>query len=236
MIRNIPFWKCKIRRYQFIWSKQKYKYLPIWAASGSWLVSKENFMQAVPAVSNLRLRASYGLQGNIDRNTSPFFIGEYSEVIILPGTKEEIINVMSPPNDKLRWEKTTNVNFGVDLGLFKNRINLTADIYSRKGTDMISMRETPLETGFNYTMMNWGSLTNKGFELAISTRNIDKENFKWSTTINFAHNKSKVLTEQPRENSLIPSREGLPVNAVFALKTAGVDENGNPMFWKEMKK
>ncbi len=215
---------------------KKYKYLPIWAVSGSWLVTKENFMKNMPLISNLRLRASYGLQGNIDRNTSPFFIGEYGEANILPGTKEEIINVITAPNDKLRWEKTTNVNVGLDLGLFKNRISLTADVYSRKGTDMISMKETPLETGFNYTMMNWGSLTNKGFELAVSTRNIDNENFKWSTTINFAHNKSNVITEQPRQNSMLPSREGLPVNAVFALKTAGMDENGNPMFWKGNEK
>jgi TonB-linked SusC/RagA family outer membrane protein len=211
---------------------KKYKYLPIWAVSGSWLVTKEDFMKNVSAVSNLRLRASYGLQGNIDRNTSPFFIGEYNDATILPGMKEGVINVISPPNDKLRWEKTTNTNVGLDLGLFNNRVSLTADVYSRKGTDMISMRETPLETGFEYTMMNWGSLTNKGFELAISTRNINHDNFKWTTTINFAHNKSRVLSEQPRDNSFLPSREGLPVNAVFALKTAGMDEHGNPLFWK----
>ncbi|KFF23695.1 SusC/RagA family TonB-linked outer membrane protein [Chryseobacterium vrystaatense] len=215
---------------------KKYKYLPIWAVSGSWLVTKENFMQDLKAISNLRLRASYGLQGNIDRNTSPFFIGEYNDATILPGVKESVISVISPPNDKLRWEKTTNINFGVDLGLFQNRINFTADVYDRKGTDMISMKETPLETGFEYMMVNWGSLSNKGFELALSTRNIDKQNFKWSTTINFAHNKSKVLSEQPRGNSQVPSREGLPVNAIFALKTAGLDENGNPMFWKGNEK
>lgn len=215
---------------------KKYKYLPIWAVSGSWLVSRENFMKNINTISNFRLRASYGLQGNIDRNTSPFFIGEYNTSVILPGTKEDVINVISPPNDKLRWEKTTNVNFGLDLGLFQNRINLTMDVYNRKGTDMISMKDTPLESGFNYTMMNWGSLSNKGFEVALSTKNINKENFKWSTTINFAHNKSKVLSEQPRDNSFLPSREGLPVNAVFALKTAGMDENGNPMFWKGNEK
>lgn len=215
---------------------KKYKYLPIWAVSGSWLVTKENFMKDLTAISNLRLRASYGLQGNIDRNTSPFFIGEYNDATILPGVKESVISVISPPNDKLRWEKTTNINFGVDLGVFQNRINFTADIYDRKGTDMISMKETPLETGFEYMMVNWGSLSNKGFELALSTRNIDKQNFKWSTTINFAHNKSKVLSEQPRGNSQLPSREGLPVNAIFALKTAGLDENGNPMFWKGNEK
>ena len=210
----------------------KYKYLPIWAASASWLVSKEKFMEHVPVISNLRLRASYGLQGNIDRNTSPYFIGEYSDTTILPGNNENIINVISPPNGKLRWEKTTNTNLGMDLGLFNNRINLSADVYNRKGTDMISMKETPLETGFEYTMVNWGSLTNKGFELALTTKNINKDNFKWNTTINFAHNKSEVLDEQVRDNSTLPSRVGLPVNAVFALKTAGIDQYGNPLFWK----
>ncbi len=211
---------------------KKYRYLPIWAASASWLASREEFMQNVDFISNLRFRGSYGLQGNIDRNTSPYFIGEYSDTSILPGTREDIINVISPPNGKLRWEKTTNTNVGVDLGLFNNRINLTADVYHRKGTDMISMKETPLETGFEYTLVNWGSLTNKGFELALSTRNINNDNFKWSTTINFAHNKSTVLDEQVRDNSTLPSRVGLPVNAVFALKTAGIDSNGNPLFWK----
>ena len=210
---------------------KKYRYLPIWAASASWLVSNEEFMKNVNFISNLRLRASYGLQGNIDRNTSPYFIGEYSDTSIL-GTKEDIINVISPPNGKLRWEKTTNTNFGIDLGVLKNRINLTADVYHRKGTDMISMKETPLETGFEYTMVNWGSLTNKGFEVALSTRNIKNDHFSWNTTINFAHNKSMVLDEQVRDNSTLPSRVGLPVNAIFALKTAGIDEHGNPLFWK----
>ncbi|WP_313578504.1 SusC/RagA family TonB-linked outer membrane protein [Chishuiella sp.] len=215
---------------------KKYKYLPIWAVSGSWLVSRESFMENVNFISELRLRASYGLQGNIDRNTSPFFIGDYKDTTILPGSKEPTIVVSNPPNGKLRWEKTTNVNFGMDLGLLKNRINLTVDVYNRKGTDMISMRETPLETGFAYTMVNWGEITNKGFEIALTTRNIDTKNFKWSTTINLAHNKSNVLQENVSENSTLPSRVGLPVNAVFALKTAGLDEAGNPMFWKGKEK
>ena len=211
---------------------KKYKFLPIWAASASWLVSREDFMQNVDFISNLRLRASYGLQGNIDRNTSPFFIGEYGDATILPDGKEPTIGAINPPNNKLRWEKTTNVNFGMDLGMFRNRINLTVDVYDRKGTDMISMRETPLETGFAYTMVNWGEISNRGYEIALTTRNIDNKNFKWTTTINFAHNKSEVLQENVSANSTLPSRVGLPVNAVFALKTAGLDTNGNPMFWK----
>lgn len=214
----------------------KYKYLPLWAVSGSWLASKESFMDNVDFISNLRFRGSYGLQGNIDRNTSPFFVGEYRQTSILPGNREDIITVITPPNGKLRWEKTTNTNAGFDLGLFNNRINMSMDFYHRKGTDLLGMRELPLENGFEYTMMNWAQITNKGFELTITTRNIDKKNFKWSTTFNFAQNKSNIDRVEQRDQSYLPNGEGRPVNAVFALKTAGIDAEGNPMFWKGDKK
>src|SRR5690606_34432769 len=66
----------------------KYRFLPIWSLAGSWIVTEESFMEAVPAISNLRLRASYGIQGNVDRNTYPFFIGQYSTGMLLPGSNE----------------------------------------------------------------------------------------------------------------------------------------------------
>ncbi|WP_461533223.1 SusC/RagA family TonB-linked outer membrane protein [Sinomicrobium sp.] len=210
----------------------KYKYLPLWSGSASWLVSEEDFLKDSKLISNLRLRASYGLQGNIDRNTSPYVIGEYNRTSILPGNSEQTVVVTAPPNDKLRWEKTANYNFGADLGLFNNRIAMAFDIYKRKSSDLIGMRSVPLENGFEFTNLNWAQVTNKGFELAITTRNIVTDNFRWTTNINIAHNKSNVDKIQIRENSFLPSREGLPVNAVFALKTAGIDENGYPMFWK----
>ncbi|MFH6996625.1 SusC/RagA family TonB-linked outer membrane protein [Flavobacterium sp. FlaQc-57] len=208
----------------------KYKYLPLWAVSGSWLVSQEEFLKENKVISNLRLRASYGLQGNIDKNTSPFVVGEYKTTTILPGQSEPIITVISPPNNKLRWEKTTNTNLGMDLGLFHNRINIVTDVYGRKSTDLIGLQSLALENGFEFTNANWAQVTNKGFEIALSTSNINHPNFKWNTTFNFAHNKSNVDRIQVRSNSYLPSREGLPVNAVFALKTNGIDENGYPLF------
>ncbi|WP_286923204.1 SusC/RagA family TonB-linked outer membrane protein [Flavobacterium sp. UBA4197] len=209
----------------------KYKYLPLWSISGSWLASEENFLKDnVPTISNLRLRASYGLQGNIDKGTSPFVVGNYNNTSILPGQSEPTIVVTSPPNSKLRWEKTENVNFGLDLGVLKNRINVAADLYGRKSTDLLGIRALPLENGFEYTNMNWAQVTNKGFEISLSTKNIDNPNFKWSTNFNFAHNKSNIDRVEVRANSYLPSGEGYPVNAVFALKTAGIDANGYPQF------
>ena len=208
----------------------KYKYLPLWALSGSWLVSEEDFLKENTLLSTLRLRASYGLQGNIDKNTSPYVVGEYKNVVLLPGQNEQTIFISSPPNDKLRWEKTTNTNFGFDLGLFNNRVSVVTDIYGRKSTDLIGLQSLPIENGFEFSTLNWGQVSNKGYEIALTTKNIERPNFSWTTNINFSHNKSNVDRIQIRENSYTPSRQGYPVNAVFALKTAGIDENGYPLF------
>ncbi|MHC5308859.1 SusC/RagA family TonB-linked outer membrane protein [Myroides sp. LJL116] len=210
----------------------KYRYVPLWAISGSWLVSNEKFMQNQDIISNLRLRASYGLQGNIDRTTSPFLIGEYKMSTILPGYPEGSIAVNNAPNGTLRWEKTTNTNFGFDLGAFNNRVSVAFDIYNRKSTDLIGLKALPLETGFEFTNMNWAQVTNKGFEVSLSTRNIANQDFNWTTTINFAKNVSRVDRIQVGDNDYYPSREGRPVNSVFVIKTAGLDDNGNLLFWK----
>ncbi|KZE78257.1 SusC/RagA family TonB-linked outer membrane protein [Myroides marinus] len=211
----------------------KYRYVPLWAVSGSWDVTREKFMEKLDFVSNLRLRASYGLQGNIDRNTSPFLIGEYNSVTILPGYPESNIQILGAPNGTLRWEKTTNTNVGFDLGLFNNKISIAVDAYNRKSTDLIGLRKLPLETGFEFTNMNWAQVTNKGYEIAITTRNISKPDFSWTTTFNFARNKSKVDKIQIFDNERLPSRQGLPVNSAFVIKTAGLDEKGNLLFWKD---
>ena len=208
----------------------KYKYLPLWSASGSWLVSEEEFLKDNSTVSNLRVRASYGLQGNIDKGTSPFVVGGYNNSTILPGNTESNITILSPPNSKLRWEKTENTNFGFDLGLLKNRISIIADFYGRKSTDLIGLQSLPVENGFEFTNMNWAQVTNKGFEIALATKNIDRANFKWTTNFNLSHNKSNIDRIQVRSNSFLPSAQGYPVNAVFALKTAGIDESGYPLF------
>jgi TonB-linked SusC/RagA family outer membrane protein len=208
----------------------KYKYLPLYSTSASWAVSEENFLKDNLTLSNLRLRASYGLQGNIDKGTSPYVVGANSTGTILPGNTEQTVVVISPPNEKLRWEKTTNTNIGADIGLFNNRISIVTDIYGRKSTDLIGLRSLPLENGFEFTNMNWAQVSNKGYEITLSTKNIDRPNFKWNTSINFSHNKSNVDRLQIRDNSYLPNQEGYAVNAVFGFKTNGVDENGYPLF------
>ncbi len=94
---------------------KKYRYLPLYSVSALWRLSQEPFMQQAKWVDNLVFRASYGLQGNIDKNTSPFLLGTYRSESILPGVSEDVIIINSAPNKKLRWEKTQSVNAGFDF-------------------------------------------------------------------------------------------------------------------------
>ena len=183
-------------------------------------------MKNVTAIDNLGIRASYGLQGNIDKNTSPYLIGRYVQATILPGNSEEAIRPDNAPNPDLRWEKTQNVNVGMDLSLWDNVISLSVDYYYRKGTDLIGLRMLPLETGYSSTTINWASMKNQGVEVALTTRNIHTKNFTWFTNLNFGFNENEVLQETVAENSTVPSREGYPVGAIFAYRTAGLDDEG----------
>ena len=144
-----------------------------------------------------------------------------------------MIVVTSAPNDKLRWEKTHSVNVGLDFAVLNQAINLSVDYYYRKGVDLIGMQMLPLETGFSSTNINWASMTNKGIEIGLSTRNIHTKSFMWTTTFNFAYNQNKVLKEAIREDAIYPSREGYPAGAIFAFPYAGIDENGQMTFYNK---
>lgn len=209
---------------------KKYRYLPLYSVSGLWRISQEPFMASAKWIDNLVVRASYGLQGNIDKNTSPFLLGNYRIENILPGGSEDMIDVSGAPNKKLRWEKTHSVNAGFDFAVLNQAIHLSVDYYYRKGVDLIGTQMLPLETGFEMLTVNWASMRNQGVEVALSTRNVHTKNFMWTTNFNFAYNNNKVLKEALREDALEPGREGYPVGALFALKTAGLDEEGYPMF------
>lgn len=217
---------------------KKYRYLPLYSVSGLWRLSNEPFMQGTRKwMDNLAFRVSYGIQGNIDKNTSPFLLGKYIVDNILPGGSEHMIDINSAPNKKLRWEKTQSVNVGLDFSVLNQAINLSVDYYYRKGTDLIVKQMLPLETGFVSTNINWASMVNKGVEVSLSTRNVATKNFSWYTNLNFAYNNNKVLREAIPEAQTIPGREGYPVDAIFAIKTAGLDEEGYPLFYdKEGKK
>lgn len=208
---------------------KKYRYLPLYSVSGLWRVSEEKWMQPLTWINDLRLRASYGLQGNIDKTTSPYLIGVIDKASIL-GKSETVIAAETAPNPNLKWEKTSNVNLGLEAAFFNSRIHFSLDYYHRKSSDLIGIRMLPLETGFASTTINWASMKNDGWELSLNTRNIVTKNFTWSTNFNLGFNTNKILNESVAQNSTYPSRQGYPVGALFAYRTAGLDADGYPLF------
>lgn len=212
----------------------KYRYLPIWSVSGAWNIHNERFMEYLKSISTLKLRASYGFQGNIDKTTSPIVIAQHQRAAVLPGASEDVLRVTSPPNAKLRWEKTENIGAGAELGLFHNRINLIIDYYERNSTDLITPSRLPLETGFAQTMVNFGAIKNQGWEFTLNTANIDTKNFHWSTSFNISKNKNIVKkVEFNTKNLNFPSGEAYPVDAIWLIRDAGLDGNGAPQFYNE---
>lgn len=202
---------------------KKYRFLPIYSVSGMWRLSNEPYISQLKWIDNLAFRLSYGLQGNIDKTTSPFLVGSYGYVNIIPGEDEDNITINSAPNSKLRWEKTASYNAGIDFSVLNQSINLSVDYYYRKGSDLIGAKMLPLENGFTSMTVNWASMENKGVEVNLQTRNITTKDFSWYTSFNFAYNQNKVLKVMTQKTQATPSLEGYPVGAIFALKTKGIN-------------
>lgn len=169
----------------------KWAFFP--SAAVAWRVSEEDFLQEVNAFSNLKLRLSYGVVGNdaVDPYSTQAAIaqtlydwGGNAALGFAPG---------AIANRSLGWEKSKEINLGIDFGLFKNRVSGSVDIYSKKTEELILSRALPQHTGFGSITANVGSTSNKGVEVALSTVNILTDNFSWKTTATFAKNNNKIL-------------------------------------------
>ena len=178
-------------------SENKWGYFP--AVSAGWRISEESFMKDQKLFSILKLRGSYGTTGN-NR------IGNYRPFATLNSTKvplgagESLVTGLVPgsfENKQLTWEKTTNTNLGLDAGILDNKVILALDVYNSTTNDLLLAVPVPLTTGYSSAIQNIGKLTNKGIEVEISTRNIEKRDFKWSTSFNYSYNKNEVKEMGP---------------------------------------
>lgn len=171
----------------------KYSIFP--SAAIAWKASEEDFLKNSNLISNLKVRASYGQTGNSEINT-------YASLALLSSGYAAIINnsrvtgvgTNRLANPDLKWEKTAQTDFGVELGLLNNRINLEADIYYRKTTDMLLNAPVPTSSGYSSITKNVGSMENKGLEFTLNTVNITNNHFTWTSTFNISMNRNKVLT------------------------------------------
>jgi len=171
----------------------KYGYFP--SASAGWIVSDEDFMKNVSAISSLKLRASYGVTGN-------FQIPNYAYLSTLSpsnyvfgsgnGSLNSGLYQSTPSNPNLGWEKTSAINIGTDISLFKNVLNATVDVYTNNTSHLLLNVPVPLATGYATNLVNIGKVNNRGIEVTLSnTSQLGK--LRWTSSINYSANRNKVL-------------------------------------------
>ncbi|NML38944.1 TonB-dependent receptor [Chitinophaga sp. G-6-1-13] len=193
------------------------------SAALAWRVTEENFMKSIPVISNLKLRASYGATGNSEIPAYRALAGLGNYTVVFGGTRNSGVGIDRIANPGLQWEKTKQIDFGMELGLFANRLNLELDLYRRRVDGMLLDAPLPYTTGRDKIFSNVGSMENRGFEFAINATNIKTDNFSWSTTFNISVNKNKVLALANGDiysgNGII--RVGEPVGSFFGRQSLG---------------
>ncbi len=195
------------------------------SASVGWVASEENFMTGLEQLSFLKVRASYGVTGNNN-------IGNYTQYANMVATNNPVNSVLvngkslaGLNNNELGWEQTTEVDFGMDLGFFNNRVYFTYDYFKRTTDNLLYTVDIPISSGFyNYTT-NIGKIEFWGHELSVSTKNLTGE-FKWNTDFNIAFNRNKAL-ELGTSNAAIYgdntiTEVGKPLGQLYALEWDGL--------------
>lgn len=169
----------------------KYAFFP--SAALAWRLSDEPFLQGNTFFSNAKLRASYGITGNSEINTYSALPTLTTVTGVVNEAKVTGVSINRLGNAGLKWEKTGQFDLGAELGILKDRIQLEADLYYRKTTGMLLNAPLPHTSGYSTITRNVGSMENKGLELTLNTVNIQQSQLLWTTTLNIAMNRNKVL-------------------------------------------
>jgi TonB-linked SusC/RagA family outer membrane protein len=202
------------------------------AVSAGWNVSEESFMQQMPVISNLKVRASYGLTGNFD-------IGNYGFAANTQVSNYPFNNSLTPGtsisnigNNSLSWEKNRQLDIGLDAGVLNDRISFTYDYFHKITTSLLFQVPVPQESGFSSISNNVGKIQWYGHEFSITSRNLIGD-LKWTTNFNISFVRNKILNLGPYGNSLprsdsnAPNIEqvGQPLGAFYGYKFIGIYEN-----------
>lgn len=217
-------------------ANNRWGYFP--GAAVAWNIHKENFIKKIPQINQLKIRTSYGETGNERIPAFSFAAGLENAFYASNDQLSFGLAPSSLENRDLKWERTTQLDVGLDVGLFNDRIHFTADIYTKQTNDMLINAPIPAQSGFNSQWQNLGVIENRGVEFSISTLNINKPNFKWSTdfNINFNRNEVKELGNVTFIPTVIPGGwitnpgrvvVGAPIGAMYGYVFDGIHQEGN---------
>ncbi len=213
----------------------KYRYRPLWSVGGSWTIHKEDFMKDIAWVDMLKLRATYGIGGNIPKGASPFL------TLSAPGysywAEDMESSIKTPPNKALRWEKTATTNFGVDFSLFNYKLNGSIEVYKKHTTDLLANRKADPTLGWDELLLNYGAMENKGIEIALNSQ-LKFGDLYWAPALNFSYNKNKVLEVEYKPTTVHDhishdvTTAGYPMGTIFSVRYAGLSEkDGSPLYY-----
>ncbi len=207
-------------------SKKKYGFFP--SFSLAWRTSKENFLKDSETISNLKLRFGWGQVGN--QGLPPYnSLAQYAAVVYPLNGASTSGYAISEFEKDITWETTEQINAGVDFGMFDNRLSVSVDVYKKLSKDILIQKSMPLSSGYATAWTNLGEIENKGFDLELNTRIIDKK-FKWDLGGNFSLYRNKIqklgLPESSYGYSQFWGRKipgaNVPVNTFIEGKATGL--------------
>lgn len=184
-------------------SKNHWGYFP--SAAASWVFKNEKFLKKSNVISEGKIRTSYGVTGNNRVGDFDYLTNYYNPINNSYTFNNEYVSGVVPTNignSDLKWESTEQVDVGLDMGFFKQRVMLSADIYKKTTKDLLLNTQLPPSSGFGSAIKNIGSVENKGLELTLTTKNITTKNFSWTSSANIAFNKNKLLALGEGQNTL----------------------------------
>ncbi|WP_430815628.1 SusC/RagA family TonB-linked outer membrane protein [Carboxylicivirga sp. RSCT41] len=219
----------------------EYQDQPAWSVGAKWHLSREDFFDAA-WIDELSLKGSYGLAGNIDKNTSPFLIANASTDYF---TGEQALSVANPENPLLGWEKTYTTNIGMDYSLFNRRMFGSIEFYNKRSEDVLAYVNLDPTTGFGGSSFPWeqvkmnnGEILNRGFDLNIGASIIRQPAFSYDVNFNFSYNYNELLKVSKPANNRTDVVMGNPVEGqaidfIYGYRNAGLDATGEPQVYDQ---
>lgn len=214
-------------------TENRYGFFP--AGSAGWIISREDFLKNNEKLSFLKLRASYGLTGNAGIGNFNY-LGLYN---VASYNGESSLQPATLANPNLTWERTSQLDIGVDFGFFKDRLNGEIDYYIKNTSDLLLAVPVPTSTGFSSIFDNVGTLFNKGFEFVVNG-NILVNTLQWNASINFGANRNKITSLAQGQDIIDFGGSGFmnvvqvdqPLGVFYGAEYAGVDpDNGDALFY-----
>lgn len=215
------------------------RWLPTWNLSGKWAVKEESFLEDAEWLSTLNLRLTYGLTASMGIASNSSMVANAATLArpFHPAAAEMYISVSSLANDDLTWEKQYEMNAGLDIGFFDNRLNLEFNYYNRRGFDLIGYYKSNSVGGQLNKMGNIADMDSHGVEFAVNATPVQLWDFRWNININYAYHKAVVknlLSTSWAGKAVsvygVPVEDG-PVRGIYSTRFAGLDHQGIPTFY-----